>query len=118
MKKTLCIVVAGLILAGCSQPHAKVQPKPAETSVNVVDTTFLTSARSIDPELNSISDATLIGAAKGTCRMLESGESVDQVFNYLTSEVGAGDAGILIGGAGVAYCPDQQDRINTWKESQ
>jgi hypothetical protein len=91
-------------------------------SADVTDAAYISSLDSYDSGFANVTPSLLIGVANSICANLSAGKSVGDVTAILWSSVEgsavtAGDAGYLFSAGVMAFCPQFNDAVSTWANS-
>lgn len=114
----ICLAVLFLLGAGgfwwliSPGPSTTTATTKSDVSAAAADTVYVSNVLDQAPDLRSTTAKTISDAGRSVCTDTTNGTTLATTATRLTSAFGAQDAGIIIGLAPAAYCPDQQDAID------
>jgi hypothetical protein len=98
-------------LVACSQPAEDIEfvkptPEISDTSL------YLSQIRSEYPELEGVSDTTLVDFGKNSCAMFDAGYTIEDIFDIANdSGLDPELSGYVTGAAIATYCPEHMGQI-------
>lgn len=109
MKKTIAAILTGLVLTGCSVDNPVQAP---EQNISKKEQ-FLSVVRDEYPRLNNVSDKVIVRFAKSSCRVLDEGATIEELFLIVaSSDIPPKVGGFIIGAGIVTFCPEYQSLLD------